>query len=465
MTALAERFDAATHPFWHGSASMSFILDRAGPDDMWVRGEGSWLIDASGRKYLDARAGIGNVMLGYSREDIVETMYRQLRELPFATSMRWERVTPIAVECARALVDVAPDSLTRARFTHTGSSAVEAAVLVARSYQRNRGKPDKRLVVGLRDSYHGSTMASMAASGQRVLHWFFGPMPGDFVHVAEPRPDTCSACSTGEEGATADCADALRRSLEELDLTRVAALVLEPVKGRNGVPLPDHFLRAARDVCDANDVVLIFDEVLTGFGRMGAMFAAELSGVTPDVMCLAKGLTAGYAALGAVLVTDEIYDVFNASDGAYFAHASSTDAHPVACAAALATTQAFVVENVVAAGRRAGELLAAATHDRLSGSPLYAGIRSQGAYVAVALLEPGGRPASMEMKRYLEAACMERGVLIDYTPDTVMFTPPLTITDEEVGVAASALAEVVLDFDEDRFARATLRPPTLRGHR
>lgn len=420
-------WDRDTYALWHGTVPTSTILDQSGPQDLWVKGEGSWLIDASGHRALDARAGVGNMTLGYGRADVVEAMNRQASELPYVCMVRWELPAPVVVELAQALTDIAPSGLNRVRFCHTGGAAVESAILMARSYHRNTGRPDKRLVVGLRDSYHGSPMAAMAASGQRMMHWVFGPMPEGFCHLPEPTD------GSGTE---------LAAQLDALGPERIAAMILEPVKGRNGQPLPDPYLRAAREYCTKNNILLIFDEAFTGFGRMGEMFAADISGVSPDIMCLAKGITAGYSALGAVLATDRIYQAFDTSS-TVFAHASTTDGHPVACAAALATIRAYASEDLVAHGRLLGRLLGDRLNDLLKGAATFGGVRVVGAYVAIDLVDQDGHPLSMQDRSHLETECRRQGLLIHYTPDTVVLMPPLTMTTEEAEFAARTFASVV----------------------
>ncbi|MDQ0585314.1 aminotransferase family protein [Streptomyces rishiriensis] len=429
MATTPRAWDRETYPLWHGTIPTSAILDRSGPEDMWVRGEGSWLIDGSGRRALDARAGVGNMMLGYGRADVVDAMSRQARELPYVCMVRWELPAPVVVELARALTEIAPSGLDRVRFCHTGGAAVESAILMARSFHRNEGRPDKRLVVGLRDSYHGSPMAAMAASGQRIMHWLFGPMPDGFRHLPEP-------------GSADDCGVQLAAQLDAMGPERIAAVILEPVKGRNGLPLPDQYLRAAREYCTKNDILLVFDEAFTGFGRMGEMFAADISGVSPDIMCLAKGITAGYAALGAVLATDRIHRAFD-TGSTVFAHASTTDGHPVACAAALAAIRAYTSEDLVANGRALGRFLCARLNELLDGAPAFGGVRAVGAYVAIDVVDQDGSPLSMPDRQYLEAACRRQGVLVHYTPDTVVLMPPLTMTLEEAEFAARGFASVV----------------------
>ncbi|MCK9893449.1 aspartate aminotransferase family protein [Frankia sp. AgB32] len=394
---------------------------------MWVRGEGSWLIDAAGNRALDARAGVGNMMLGYGRSDVVEAMCRQARELPYVCMVRWELPAPVVVELARALTDLAPAGLSRVRFCHTGGAAVESAVLMARAYHRNQGRRQKRVIVGLQDSYHGSPMAAMAASGQRVMHWQFGPMPDGFRHLPEPTDDSAAGFVEG---------------VDALGPERVAAVIVEPVKGRNGQPLPDQYLRAVREYCTRHDILLIFDEAFTGFGRMGEMFAADISGVAPDIMCLAKGITAGYAPLGAVLVTDQIFQAFD-TNGTVFAHASTTDGHPVSCAAALAAIRAYTSEDLVANGRALGRLLCDRLSGLLAGAATFGGVRAVGAHVAIDLVDDDGSPLSMLDRRHLETACRRQGLLVHYTPDTVVLMPPLTMTMEEAEFAAQRFAKVV----------------------
>ncbi|MGW5353502.1 aminotransferase family protein [Streptomyces sp. NPDC004031] len=421
-------WDRDDYPLWHGTIPTSTILERNTPQDLWVRGEGSWLIDAAGSRALDARAGVGNMMLGYGRADVVDAMCRQARELPYVCMVRWELPAPVVVELARELTRIAPAGLDRVRFCHTGGAAVESAILMARSYQRNTGHRDRRLIVGLRDSYHGSPTAAMAASGQRIMHWTFGPMPEGYRHIPEPAAD--------------DDGSALAGQLDALGAENIAAFVVEPVKGRNGQPLPSAYLRAARDYCTKHGILLVFDEAFTGFGRMGEMFAAGISGVSPDVMCLAKGITAGYAALGAVLTTSAVQAAFD-TGSTVFAHASTTDGHPVACAAALAAIRAYTAEDLVARGRELGSYLGDRLGDLLKGAPAVAGIRTVGAYVGLDLVDGNGSPLSMPDRRDLERACREQGLLVHYTPDTVVLMPPLTMETQEAEFAAERFAGIV----------------------
>jgi adenosylmethionine-8-amino-7-oxononanoate aminotransferase len=289
-------------------------------------------------------------------------------------------------------------------------------------------------------------------------------MPEGFTHIAGPDPSSCFLCS-GRDANAPTCAEVLTASVGALDPDRIAAVIVEPVNGRNGIPLPAHYLRELRELCSRHDIVLVFDEVLTGFGRMGALFAAELSGVCPDLLCVAKGITNGYAPLGAVLAADHIYDAFNVSPTSYFAHASSTDAHPVSCAAGLATLSAFESEGLVEAGQAVGERIRDTLAEQLAGSHLFRDVHNTGAFIALELVGSDGQPVSMQMKRYLERDCVSRRVLIDYTPEAVILMPPLILTIEEIETLAGTLARAISEFDEGDLHDPVLRPPTLRGHR
>lgn len=461
---MAKMWDVTTYPLWHGAASMSYILSAAGPAEVLVRGEGSWVVDHAGRRFLDARAGVANMMLGYSRHDIVEAITRQASELPFVCTLRYERPAQVTVDYAQALVNAAPEALTRVRFTHTGSSAVEAALLMARRYHRNLGNPDKTVIVSLQGTYHGSTFLTMAAGGLQSLHDAFGPMPAGFHHVPPPQPETCLTCQ-GQNVGGATCVDPMMAELATIGVDRVAAIVIEPVRGGSGISLPAHYLRTLRMFCEQNDIILIFDEILSGFGRMGPMFAAEISGIIPDIMCLSKGITSGYAALGAVLCNDRVYEAFDGTDRLPFTHGSSTDAHPISCAAGLAVLNIYQTENILKQGLRMGTRLCSGLVDGLAGVSYINAIRQLGGFVAVDLLNAEGYPASMITLKHLQAQCERRNVLVDYTHNLMMVMPPLTATEEDVDMVATTISEVIAQFREDNIEISSLRPPNVSGRR
>ncbi len=442
---------------------MSYILSVAGPDEMFVRGDGCWLIDRGGRRFLDGRAGIANMILGYSRRDIADALYRQALDLPFVCTLRYERPAPSVVEYAQALVAAAPAELTRVRFTHTGSSAVETALVMARRYQAVSRRPERVQIVSLADSYHGSTLMTMAASGQPTMHSTFGPMPAGFLHVPAPDPACCRVCQD-DQALPGTCADEIIGTIAGTGPDQVAAVLLEPVCGLTGVPLPSHYIAAVRDYCAGQQILLIFDEVFSGLGRMGSMFAAEISGVTPDIMCLSKALTAGYAPLGAVMTTDQVYSAF-ARPGRAFGLGSSTDAHPGSCAAGLATIRALAGEGLVAQGARMGERLGAGLARELGNCALVREVRSLGAFVAIELHEFGDFMTMMMARRHLQGECERRGVLIDYTPGILMIVPPYILSDDDSDLLTETVAAVVSEFKEEDLRTARIRPASVSGRR
>ncbi len=477
------RADASTFPFWFGSAPMSYVLGRAGPDEMFVRGEGCWLIDRTGRRFLDGRSGIGNMVLGYDRADIAGAMHKQALALPFVCTLRYERPAPVQAEYAAALVDLAPRNLTRVRFTHTGSSAVESAMLMARRYHANLGQPDRTNIVALADGFHGSTLMTMAAGGQLMLHEAFAPMPPGFHRVPLPDRSACTHCQddaadavvpangvgragNGAVGARASsaCAADLVDKVLELDSDQVAAVIVEPITGLSGIPLPGHYLRTVREFCTRNGILLIFDEVFSGLGRMGRTFAAEISGVCPDIMCLSKALTAGYAPLGAVLATDQVYRAFD-EPGPYFAHGSSTDGHLVACAAGLATLQALTTEGGIRQGAEMGDRVGAALTTDLKDCQLVTGVRHYGPYIAIDTGAGADLRARMTIRRHVQAQCERRGVLIDYTPYAVLLVPPYVLPAAEAELLVETVGTVFNEFREEDVDPARLRPPSLSGRR
>lgn len=435
-------WDLASYPLWHGSMRMSELVTLGGPSKLLVAGEGAWVTDAAGRRLLDARAGISNMTLGYGRGDIVEAMTRQASQLPFACSLRYERLAPVTLDYARALVDVAPEGLTRVRFTHTGSSAIESALLIARLFNRNRGAPSKHWIVGLEDSYHGTSLMTMAASGEPILHELFGPMPQGFAHAPKPRFDHCPGCGA-ESSPQEACIAPLQSLLAQLGPDKVAAVIVEPVMGNEIYPLTRHFLSSLRSLCDDLDILLIFDEVVTGFGRVGTMFAADHFGVTPDLLCVAKAMTAGYATMGAVLASEKVFRGFDLPGRPHLPHGSSTDGHPVACAAGLAVLEAYRRDDVLESARTTSARLRDGLSIALGDLPTVRNLRGLGAFMAFDIVEPDGGRARLERMRSFELECDRRGVLVGYAGDKVFLAPPLSLTADEVDLICETVASAL----------------------
>lgn len=427
-----EPWDLSEYPLWHGAMPMRYQAQFGSPSKLLVRGNGCWVEDAAGRRFFDARAGICNMGLGYGRTDLVEAMTKQARELPFACAIRYERPSFTTVEYARALVASAPDSLSRVRLTHMGTASLETAFMMTRLFFKNQGMNSKRHILSLDGSFHGTSYLTMAASGEPDLHAIYGPMPEGFSQVAAPLADDAESCL-----------QPVREEIERLGSENIAGFVLEPVMGSRVTIPPDGYLKGLRALCDEHNLLLIFDEVVTGFGRLGAMYASDLFHVVPDIMCLAKGISAGYATMGAVLVSDRVFEVFDRPESMYFAFGSSTDGHPIAAAVGLAVLEAYRREDVVTNAQTQGASLKERLHESLHDHPLVSDVRGLGCYIGIEICEKDGAPAGLDRMREIRLACEQRSLFVHYTHNLLILMPPLIINSEEVEFVAATVTEVL----------------------
>ncbi|MBW3658275.1 MAG: adenosylmethionine--8-amino-7-oxononanoate transaminase, partial [Actinobacteria bacterium] len=324
------------------------------------RGEGCWLVATDGRRYLDGNSSLWVNLWGHDRPEIVDAIREQASTLPHATFLGL--TNPPAIETARRLVELAPAGLTRAFFSENGAAAVEVALKMAFAYWRHRGDDQRRLFVCLDNAYHGDTLGAVSVGGFDPFHALYGDLLFETRRIATPY---CYRCPLGLTYPQCDlaCADTLEDVLAA-EGDQVAAVITEPlVQGAAGIiTAPDGHLRRLREICDRHGVLLIVDEVATGFGRTGATFASLLEGVEPDLMAVGKGLTGGYLPMSATLATEEIYDAFRGgpTDGRTLYHGHSYSGNPLAAAAANANLELFVREDLPAMARRKGDVLAAA---------------------------------------------------------------------------------------------------------
>ncbi|MEO3754175.1 aminotransferase class III-fold pyridoxal phosphate-dependent enzyme [Streptomyces sp. B6B3] len=433
-------WDHAAYPLWHGQAKMWQRLDRSHPDNVLVRAEGCWVEDLAGRRYLDARSGACNMQLGYSRPDIVAAMVDQARQLPFSCVIRYNQPALATVRYAAELVAAAPPSLTRVRFTHMGSASVENALHMARLYQINVGAPERTWIVSLRNSFHGSTYLTLAASGDDFVEKVVPVPPPHLAKTPVPAFDDCPGC-TGDPARTGDCTAQLRTTLDQIGPEQVAAFIVEPMMEGPVQPMTRHFLQRLRELSKATGFLVIYDEVTTGFGRLGALFGADHFGVEPDILCSAKGITAGYAPLGAVLVTEDVYQAFNQRGaGLHFPNGSSSDGHPVSCAAASAALRAMLSEGVFENARERGAQAVAGLRQALDGNPHVGAIRGVGLLLGFELVGQEGGPPPGAIAQRVQAACNEHGVLVQHGGEHIVIYPPLVIDDREIEILVDRVA-------------------------
>ena len=405
------------------------IIDRA---------EGSTVYDKEGRAYLDAYAGLWNVNVGYGREEIATAAYEQLKRLPYYPH---SQINEPATRLAARLAQLTPGGLRHTFFSNSGSEANETAFKIARQYGQQRFPTQRRhKILSRYRGYHGFTFGAMSATGQMARRTKFEPLVPGFLHVDPPycyrcplhlsRPDCANAC-------VEEFDEVIRREGPET----VAAIIVEPVIGGGGVILPpEGYLQRLRQICDEHDVLLIFDEVITGWGRTGRLFGCEHEGVTPDIMVMAKGITSGYQPLGATIVTDEVFEAFNgeASDRREFAQVCTYGGHPVACAAALANIEILTREKLWENAERVGAKLLAGL--AALSSPLLGDVRGRGLMIAVELIDVQGQLLDVATTGRIKASLREQGILVGQmshvlqAPESILFlSPPLVLTDAEAG--------------------------------
>jgi adenosylmethionine-8-amino-7-oxononanoate aminotransferase len=399
-----------------------------------VAGQGCEVVDAVGRRYLDARGGLFNATVGYGRPEVVAAMAGQARTL--MTYGLGPASTPPAVLLAARLAGLFGEPLTRSFFCHSGSEATETAVKMARFYHALRGEPQRRTVLSLADGYHGCTLAGAALTRLTAVRSGVEPIPAGFASVATPR---CAACAAGEvhPRCVVPGPEALQEAIVRLGPARVAAFMVEPVLGVGGiVELPPGYLAAVRRVCDEHGVLLIVDEVMTGFGRTGAWFAHQSEGVVPDIVTTAKGLAAGYVPLAAVTATQQIYQAFTADRVlGGFRHGYTTGGHAVAAAAALAVLQVIEDNDLIGHAGEVGRSLLGRLRAELPGRVVRE-VRGRGLLVGV-------QAATDRQAADIVDGCRRDGVLVRPQGTVVTLAPPLILSQQQADRIVDSLVTAV----------------------
>jgi beta-alanine--pyruvate transaminase len=378
-----------------------------------------------GRQILDGVAGLWCVNAGHARPRIVKAIQQQAAELDFAPP--FQMAHPQAFELARKVAELAPDGMNRVFFTNSGSESVETALKMALAYHRARGDAARTRLIGRERGYHGVNFGGISVGGIVSNRKMFGPMLGGVDHIRHTHDAARNSFSVGQPEHGVEFADDLERVIALHDASTIAAVIVEPVAGSTGVLVPPKgYLQRLREICDRHGILLIFDEVITGFGRTGQPFAAQTFGVTPDLMTVAKGLTNGAVPMGAVIARQAIHDVFMTGPEHLieFFHGYTYSAHPLACAAGLATLETYAEEGLLT---RAGEMagyFADGLHS-LRGLPNVIDVRNIGLVGGVELSPIAGVPTKRAFDIFLD--CYERGALVRTTGDIIAMSPPLII--------------------------------------
>jgi len=393
-----------------------------------------------GRQILDGIAGLWCVNAGHGRPRIVQAIQEQAAEMDFAPPFNMGH--PKAFELAERLVEITPPGLDKVFFTNSGSEAVETALKIAIAYHRARGEGQRTRLIGRERGYHGVNFGGISVGGMVANRKMFGTLLAGVDHIRHTH-DPRNAFARGQPAHGAELADDLERLVALHDASTIAAVIVEPVAGSTGVLIPPQgYLQRLRDICDRHGILLVFDEVITGFGRVGAPFAATHFGVTPDLMTIAKGLTNGAVPMGGVLVRQAIHDAFMSGPEHLieFFHGYTYSAHPLACAAGIATLQTYAEEDLLTRAARMHATFEQAVHS-LADLPNVIDVRNIGLVGGIELAPVANEPGKRAFDVFLD--CWQKGLLVRTTGDTVALSPPLVIESAHIDQIVGTLADAI----------------------
>src|SRR6516162_5039078 len=415
-----------------------------------ARADGVYYWDVQGKRYLDALSGIYVVSVGHNNRRVIEAIHRQLDTLSFSPPMHG--TNPVAVQLANLLAELAPGDLSAVKFQCGGSEVTEAAIKLARQYHKLTRNPGKYKIISRYLGWHGSTLGSLSASGLKSRKTVNEPMAPGFLHVFPP---TCYRCPFGKNhpdcGIT--CATIVESVIDMEDADTVAAILVEPIGHTGGIiDPPPEYLPILREACDRHNVLLIFDEIITGAGRTGHLFAAETFGVTPDALCTAKGLSGGYAPLSAMICREPIARAFwgPAAENPGFVEGHTFEGNPISCAAGLAVLREILEKDLCANARKQGQRLREGFERLAKKHGVIGDIRGKGLFQGIEFvrdLKTKERfPAEVSFGVQVGRRALANGLLCRFDPHWIAFGPPLISTaehiDEMVAILDKSVGEV-----------------------
>ncbi len=441
MTQITEtRQDAA----WLDAHWMPYTGNRdfkANPR-MIVGAKGNYYVDSNGKKILDGLSGLWCSGLGHGRSEITEAVRHQMATLDYSPAFQFGH--PLSFELANRIKEITPAGLDHVFFTGSGSESADTSLKMARAFWRAKGQASKTLLIGREKGYHGVNFGGISVGGIAANRKVFGQAVG-----ADHLPHTMLAKNAFTRGLPKDGAELANELLNIItlhDASNIAAVIVEPFSGSAGVIVPpEGYLKRLREICDQHNILLIFDEVITAFGRVGAYTAAEKFGVTPDILNFAKQVTNGSQPLGGVVVKKEIYDIFMQQGGPdymlEFPHGYTYSAHPVACAVAIATLKLIEQDNIMDKVNTLAPYFENAVHS-LKGVQHVTDIRNCGLAAGLTFAAVPGEPA----RRPYEIAmhCLKNGFYVRYGGDTIQLAPPFTVEKSEIDSLVNALGEAIL---------------------
>jgi beta-alanine--pyruvate transaminase len=423
-----------------GAHWMPFTANRQFRRDplLFTGAEGMHYVRDDGSRVLDGMAGLWCVNAGHNQRPIAEAIKAQADRLDFVSSFNMSH--PAAFILAQRLADLAPDGLEHVFFTNSGSESIDTALKIARAYHQIRGDGRRTRLVGRMRGYHGMNWGGTSISGIGRHRSDFGPLLGEVSHMRATMNLEHTAFSRGQPDCGAELADDLLTIAQTYDPSTIAAVIVEPVTGSGGVlPPPKGYLERLRSHCSKHGILLIFDEVITGFGRLGTAFAATWCGVTPDLITCAKGLTNGCVPMGSVIASQTVYDAFMAGpeSAIELMHGYTYSAHPLACAAALATLDVYRDQGIFENAAAMAPLLEDAAH-ALRDLPGMVDIRNIGILAAIDLAAKPGAPGTRGTA--VGKACLEDGIMLRTSGDTLVLSPPLILTESDITLIFDTIA-------------------------
>ncbi len=413
------------HPTYHPKSHANPLVIE--------RGKGVWLYTSDGKQILDGMAGLWNVNAGYGREELAKAAYDQMKDLAFTSNFSGMTNLP-SIMLADKLASYAYEGLNTTFFTSGGSEANDSAFKTARYYWKRKGKPGKYKVIARKGSYHGVTLAATFATGLEKYHTMFGPAVDGFAHIPAPNPYRYEGDIKPGETVGQAAARALEEAIQREGADTVAAFIAEPVMGVGGVIVPpaDYF-PLVRQICDKFEVLFIADEVITGFGRTGELFALKHWNVKPDILSFAKAITSGYAQLGGIQISDAIRETMeSAADSEAYMHGYTYSGHAMACAVGLKNIEIMERENFTQRARDMGKRLLEGLKS-LTEFPFVGDVRGLGLICGVEIVSnKETKAADAARTSQIFKAAQERGLRTRPLGNTLAFAPPLSINEEEV---------------------------------
>jgi len=434
---------ATLEHFW-----MPFSANRAfkAAPRLLARAEGMYYWTPEGREILDGTAGLWCVNAGHGRRPIVEAVQKQAATMDYAPPFNVGH--PLAFEAATVIAKMAPAGMERVFFTNSGSESADTAIKMALAFHRARGEPSRRIVIGRERGYHGVNVGGTMAGGIPGNRKAFPAMMAGVDHIRSTHDLARNAFSRGLPAHGAEFADELERLVLFHDPSNVAAVIVEPMAGSAGVLIPPQgYLEKIAAICRKHGVVLIFDEVITGFGRLGAPFAAHLFNITPDLLTCAKAINNAAVPMGAVIARNEIYETITnaAPEGQIeFLHGYTYSSHPLACAALLATQKLYVDEQLFARAQTMASKFEAALHS-LKGARHVIDIRNLGLVGGIELEPRAGAIGRRGIEAHVR--CFEAGVLVRFTGDILALSPPLIIDEAQIGRIVETIRTVLASVE------------------